>query len=435
MLTALSIGLYAFSAHNLWATPPNTSDTSLDLSSTLRSGEDSYQIAASVFLPEALDEDYSFSGSKLEESHETSLEKCNGFDLSSCPAHAICLKCSFDNKYKFSSCQTNYKKSGTSCVAKSCSEINSAYRADVPSNQICSIVSTPVSTCYQSCRNIDFSAYPLDICPSGASCKDHPDCTSTSTQKANCTVVKKKITGCPSSQKINAAGTACIAKDDTCPANYYKTCDTGTQGDPKYTELGTACYQCKPAQECDVWGKYYFNDNSVHNIVAGQCGLAIYGQNPGASVAAGGVTMNHLVVTAPSGSTFSGGPLTINGNPQIGTLGGGMVTTVTFNNAMTINGDVYLHGASKLIFNKGLSGNYKCYDHASKALITCPFTIKNSSGSLIPDDNLTPIKGCPNNLIDTTCNGIKYCCPSGVTCASMKNGGIQCFTEAVMEPI
>ena len=79
------------------------------------------------------------------------------------------------------------------------------------------------------------------------SCPDCPASTSSSsTTVYSCTTRKCKITSCPSTQKLNSAGTACINKDDTCPTNYYKSCETGTQGEPKYTEAGTACYQCKP---------------------------------------------------------------------------------------------------------------------------------------------------------------------------------------------
>lgn len=205
--------------------------------------DNSYNIAASVFLPDVADS-IGFAGSKTESSHETSSENCNGFSLSPCPTHAKCLKCSFANKYKITGCDTNYKLSGNSCIAKTCSEINSLYKAEVPVNQLCTII----GNCYSSCKNIDFSGYPLNSCPAGANCATHPDCNTTSTAKGNCSPAKKKITSCASStQKINSAGTDCINKDDTCPNNYFKTCATGTIGSPQYTELGSACYQCKAA--------------------------------------------------------------------------------------------------------------------------------------------------------------------------------------------
>ena len=110
-----------------------------------------------------------------------------------------------------------------------------------------------------SCRNISCGSYPVN-CPAemtgdtytanGIAYQSCPDCpastSSSSTTVYSCTTRKCKITSCPSTQKLNSAGTACINKDDTCPTNYYKSCETGTQGEPKYTEAGTACYQCKP---------------------------------------------------------------------------------------------------------------------------------------------------------------------------------------------
>ena len=78
-----------------------------------------------------------------------------------------------------------------------------------------------------------------------------PDCpvfrNPNSTTVYNCTS-KCKITACPDKQKLNDAETACVDKDDNCPNDYYKSCETGieTTVTPKYTEAGTACYQCKP---------------------------------------------------------------------------------------------------------------------------------------------------------------------------------------------
>lgn len=76
-----------------------------------------------------------------------------------------------------------------------------------------------------------------------------------------------------SGYKIADNGTTCAPLDDNCPINYYKTCETGTQGDPKYTELGTACWQCKPPEvQCEA--PYYRNAENKCVLWDGVAALA-----------------------------------------------------------------------------------------------------------------------------------------------------------------
>lgn len=204
--------------------------------------------AASVFLPDKKD-GFGFNGNSFEDGYDYSSNNCSDYPLAECPVNAECSACGWGHKYKLIKCDDDYKIQGSACVAKSCSEINSAYKAGVPVNQVCSAVAAASGiSCYQSCRDIDFAGYPLTECPADAVCTNHPDCNTTPSKKGNCSPVKKKIISCNlSSQKIDVSGLACVDKDDTCAAGYFKSCETGTLGTPEYTELGTACYQCKAA--------------------------------------------------------------------------------------------------------------------------------------------------------------------------------------------
>ena len=221
----------------------------------------SFQLAKATFLPDTKD-DLGFSGRDAASSGYGQGDVCKDYPLSQCPANGTCSSCVTNfNRKKLTGCKSGYKISGNACVPSTCATLNSGYAASMPSNSVCIKVSQYGLTCYSNCRNISCGSYPVN-CPAEMtgesytangityqSCPDCPASTSpSSTTVYSCTTRKCKITSCPSTQKLNSAGTACIDKDDTCPTNYYKSCETGTQGDPKYTELGTACYQCKPKE-------------------------------------------------------------------------------------------------------------------------------------------------------------------------------------------
>ena len=222
----------------------------------------SFLLAKATFLPDTKD-DLGFSGRDAASSGYGQGDVCKDYPLSQCPANGTCSSCVTNfNRKKLTGCKSGYKISGNACVPSTCATLNSGYAASMPSNSVCIKVSQYGLTCYSNCRNISCGSYPVN-CPAEMtgdsytangityqSCPDCPASTSpSSTTVYSCTTRKCKITSCPSTQKLNSAGTACIDKDDTCPTNYYKSCETGTQGDPKYTELGTACYQCKPKIE------------------------------------------------------------------------------------------------------------------------------------------------------------------------------------------
>mgnify|MGYP001038963053 CR=1 FL=1 len=205
-----------------------------------------YQVAKSTFLPDTYD-DLGLSG-RHNTKYDFNKNDCSAYPLKSCPAHAKCMKCPVGAGYKITSCDQGYTLSNNKCSAFSCSSLNAAYKTQVPLNQICSKFSENSLTCYKDCRNISCAGYTLDCdaignAPHVAGVAICEDCKSAA---ANCSPKLCKISSCEAGYKINAAGTACVEKDDTCPDNYFKTCETGTQGDPKYTEKGTACYQCKP---------------------------------------------------------------------------------------------------------------------------------------------------------------------------------------------
>ncbi len=94
--------------------------------------------------------------------------------------------------------------------------------------------------CVKDCNVTNCAGYTLSSCPANATCSS---CTKTA---ANCSTdgTMFRLDSCASG--YSKSGDACVEKDDTCPNGYYKSCETGTQGTPEYTEKGTACYQCKP---------------------------------------------------------------------------------------------------------------------------------------------------------------------------------------------
>ena len=218
----------------------------------------SFLLARATFLPDTKD-DLGFSGRDTGSGNFGQGDLCKGYTLSRCPSNGTCTNCPTNsNKKKLTGCKSGYTLSGNACVAATCSALNSSYKTSVPSNSICTKVSTNSLTCYKDCKTVSCSGYNVS-CPSemlsntyasnGITYQACPDCpvfrNPNSTTVYNCTS-KCKITACPDKQKLNSAGNACVAKDDNCPNGYYKSCETGTQGDPQYTEAGTACYQCKP---------------------------------------------------------------------------------------------------------------------------------------------------------------------------------------------
>ena len=237
------------------------SELFLSKAESLSTSVNSFQLAKATFLPDTKD-DLGFSGRDAASSGYGQGDVCKDYPLSQCPANGTCSSCVTNfNRKKLTGCKSGYKISGNACVPSTCATLNSGYAASMPSNSVCIKVSQYGLTCYSNCRNISCGSYPVN-CPAemtgdsytanGITYQSCPDCpastSSSSTTVYSCTTRKCKITSCPSTQKLNSAGTACINKDDTCPTNYYKSCETGTQGDPKYTELGTACYQCKPKE-------------------------------------------------------------------------------------------------------------------------------------------------------------------------------------------
>lgn len=207
--------------------------------------------AASHFLPNYEDHLASYRSTELDFSTGKT-DECADYPIAKCPKFGSCSKCSFGNLFRLDKCLGGYKIANNFCIAQDCNLINSAYRADVPSDQVCIIAETNGVTCYRNCQAINCAAYPLTLCPNNANCSTCPDCTNSASTKGNCSVPSLKISSCKNAnQKINANATACVDKDDACPMSYYKTCDTGIEPSAtiEYTELGTACYQCK-ARTC-----------------------------------------------------------------------------------------------------------------------------------------------------------------------------------------
>lgn len=85
---------------------------------------------------------------------------------------------------------------------------------------------------------------------------------------SNCSPRMCAIMVCNGNYKINSDGQRCVPKDDTCPANYFKTCtetSIETTITPKNTEAGTACYKCKPKEPATC--QQYVSDNKISGII------------------------------------------------------------------------------------------------------------------------------------------------------------------------
>lgn len=232
------------STNNGWAkvSLPNS-----DVISTLPQG--SYQVAKVTFLPDLVDSEFGFSGNELDD--DKNQDNCKGYQLDSCPEKAFCQRCPFDaTKFKILGCATGYYLLNDTCSAGSCSGIDSSYSDTIPNNNICTKFTEGGKTCYKDCQAISCEGYTASCTnkPEHAvTVEKCPDCKDASNSKCNDNVCK--VTECDENYKVNADGTGCVLKDDTCPENYYKSCESGTQGEPQYTEMGTACYQCKTSSE------------------------------------------------------------------------------------------------------------------------------------------------------------------------------------------
>lgn len=208
-----------------------------------------YKTASVTFLPDLDDSENGWAGFDLDNNYNRN--DCSAYPLNSCPTGGICDKCSVGNKYKLKGCHQGYIFGGTKCTPLSCSAVNPTYKNDIPVNQICTRIIKGNLTCFKDCRPVSCGGYTLfcgaaSSVPHFESIDFRPECLANN--NSNCEPRFCRIKSCTAGYKVSADGTKCVEKDDTCPNGYYKTCETGTQGDPKYTERGTSCYQCKPAQ-------------------------------------------------------------------------------------------------------------------------------------------------------------------------------------------
>lgn len=210
----------------------------------------SYKIAKSVFLPDFKDSEFGIIDSL---SGDYSQDNCAAYTLSSCPSGANCSSCPFDaHRFKFNSCKTGYKLSGSSCIPSSCQAIGLS--SSVPSGQVCTKITQSGLTCYKGCRNVSCSGYSLSCSSKPANSSSLTKCPDCNSAYSNCSTNVCKIAQCYDGYKIANNGTSCIPLDDTCPDGYFKTCDTGIEStvSPTTTEAGNKCYQCKPAPQYEI---------------------------------------------------------------------------------------------------------------------------------------------------------------------------------------
>ena len=240
-----------------------------------------YQVAAIQFLP-----DYEeYYNKKTTDQNYDSYDKCRQYTLTSCPANGICSTCTFDHsKYRLSSCKAGYKKSSDS---KSCLQICGGLLKVLPEGQTCLEAYDGDTACYASCKAVCVSPYIYNKDDAAslhaATMSQAPACSSTSgsssgssmnyitinkvlvpaTWKTNCGNSCYKIDSCESGYKL--INGKCL--NDECQADYYKTCETGTMGDPVLTDAGSRCYQCQPPktpqEQCEELGYHtmdYWNE-------------------------------------------------------------------------------------------------------------------------------------------------------------------------------
>ncbi len=215
-----------------------------------------YLLAKATFLPETYD-DLGLSGHENTRYNHNQGNNCTGYELTTCPANGNCSSCPFDRRYKrLISCATGYNKSGNLCSPGSCSVLG--YESTIPTNKICTQHTEGRLTCYKGCRTISCSEYPLNCdtfnVANSSGKTTCPDCENAT---ANCSPKLCKINKCLDGYKVSENGRECILLDDTCPNGYYKDCQTGTTGEPQFTEKGTVCYKCQ-ARTC-ANGSYNLN--------------------------------------------------------------------------------------------------------------------------------------------------------------------------------
>lgn len=215
-----------------------------------------------TFLPD-MGDDLGFSDRGTIDKNYNQGSNCNAYSLTSCPTNATCKKCPFGKKYIITGCSLYYKPINNTCQISDCRAFGSGYITSVPTNNVCTDKKTTGTlSCYNGCRSSNCSGYNVDCATASTlanvtQTETCPDCKDSNL--SNCTTKMCKITQCGNNMKVNANQTACIEKDDTCPNNYFKSCSTGTMGDPQYTERGSACWQCKPnIQTCAQYVESYF---------------------------------------------------------------------------------------------------------------------------------------------------------------------------------
>lgn len=223
----------------------------------LKPAPHSFQTARSTFLPETY-EDLGLSEFKRSKYDYNQGDTCSAYLLTSCPANGRCSICPFNaKKFRLVSCNTGFSKTDNACIPNSCAAANASYTDTIPADYICSKILTYNLTCYHNCRPVNCNDYPLSCSatvPNSVSLIPCPDCSEAT---AKCSVSKCKISKCLDGYKVSENGRECIPLDDTCPNGYYKDCQTGTTGEPQFTEKGTACYKCQ-ARTC-ANGSYNLN--------------------------------------------------------------------------------------------------------------------------------------------------------------------------------
>ena len=250
----------------------NARETSIFTPSLLQNTEASFQLAKTTFLPDYEDGDLVYEDDITPPQKTESY--CDGYTLSSCPENALCEVCLQNSSlFKFSGCLYGYRQLGTNCIPASCAVLG--YESSIETGKICSPVEEYGLECYKDCRSVNCSGYTLDCASKPEHALELVKCPDCNNSYAKCGNNVCKISKCDAGYKISADGTSCIALDDSCPENYYKECETGTTGEPVYTESGAVCYQCLPDKPAGIGDILYSDMTTSTEIISGKTPIGV----------------------------------------------------------------------------------------------------------------------------------------------------------------
>ena len=225
-----------------WANPPQIRPTQHQKLRPMPEG--SYQLARSVFLPDANDDIWLSDYNKIPNPRPIDQNPCvkQGYNLTSCPSYGICSLCPSDGAYKkLNSCEEGYKLSEdktyckAACQAKTCD-----------------------------------SSYTAGYCPTGTVCESCTEVASDCTERTWYKVTSNCKPG------YHYSGGACVidCSVKSCPSNAFEDrCPTGglcTKLSSGYQNADCSTGSCYQFNGCDT-ANGYFAGSSFGSCVMSDC--------------------------------------------------------------------------------------------------------------------------------------------------------------------